>query len=42
MSLSKDEEKGLPEMIVLVGKPEGKGAPGRPRRVLDHNIKTYL
>ena len=30
------------ERIVLVGKPEGKGALGRPRHVLDDNIKTYL
>jgi len=42
LSLSKDEEKGLPERILLVGKPEGKRALGRPRHVLDDNIKTYL
>jgi len=42
MSLSKDEEKRLPEKIALVGKPEEKGALGRPRHVLDDNIKIYL
>jgi len=42
MSLGKNEGKGLPERIVLVGKPEGKGALGRPRHVEDDNIKTYL
>jgi hypothetical protein len=27
---------------LLVGKPEGKGPPGRPRRRLVYNIKMHL